>query len=78
MTHVLKPGADRNIASPADIAAKTRHGLSDRELRVALLNHGVFSVHGGGSLSECHNDTEVSKLIDAYAAAARDIKPLLG
>ncbi|HSH69731.1 MAG TPA: aminotransferase class III-fold pyridoxal phosphate-dependent enzyme [Deferrisomatales bacterium] len=73
MTHLLK-GEDRGIASPADIAAKTRAEIKDRELRVALLNHGVFAVHGGGSLSSEHGDSELVALLDAYAAAAVDLK----
>lgn len=73
MTHLLK-GDDRSIASPADIATKTRAEIKDRELRVALLNHGVFAVHGGGSVSSEHGDAEVSALLEAYERAAVDLK----
>lgn len=73
MTHVLK-GDDDRIVSPADIADKTHSAIKDRELRLALLNHNVFTVHGGGSLSSAHGDAEVAAILDAYEAAAHDIK----
>jgi hypothetical protein len=73
MTHVLK-GEDDRICSPADIAAKTHSEIKDRELRLALLNHNIFTVHGGGSLSAAHGDSEVATILDGYEAAAHDIK----
>ncbi|MHB8765198.1 MAG: aspartate aminotransferase family protein [Deferrisomatales bacterium] len=77
MTHLLA-GDDRTLESPRDVAAKTRPAVVDRELRLALLNHGVFAVHGGGALSACHGDAEVAELLDAYERAARDLKAELG
>ena len=57
MTHILK-GEDDGISSPRDIAEKTHASMADGELKVALLNHGVFSMHGGAELykcEDCHN-----------------------
>jgi len=73
MTHLLR-GDDRRLESPEDVAAKTRPGVPDQELRIALLNHGVFAVHGGGALSAAHADADVSVLLDAYERAAADLK----
>lgn len=73
MTHFLRSG-QRGLQSPADIAAKTVAEVKDRELRIALLNRGVFAVHGGGALSAAHGDAEVDGLLDAYEAAAEDVK----
>ena len=73
MTHVLR-GDDPVIESPADVAAKTRSEVADRELKIALLNRGVFSVHGGGSLSEAHGEAEIETILAAYEAAAGDVK----
>ena len=73
MAHLLS-GEDRCVESPADVATKTRGEVSDRELRIALLNRGVFAVHGGGALSSEHGDAEVAELLEAYAAAAADLK----
>ncbi|MBI5015830.1 MAG: aminotransferase class III-fold pyridoxal phosphate-dependent enzyme [Deltaproteobacteria bacterium] len=72
MTHLLREGA-RGLESPADIAAKTRGEIKDRELRIALANRGVFAVHGGGALSEAHGDAEVEAILDAYEGAAGDL-----
>jgi glutamate-1-semialdehyde 2,1-aminomutase len=77
MTHILR-GDDRTLESPADLAAKTDSALADRELKLSLLNRGVFSVHGGGALSEAHGDAEVEELLNAYEGAAEDLKRELG
>ncbi len=73
MTHVLR-GGDGLLESPADVEAKTFSEVKDRELRIALLNRGVFAVHGGGALSRAHGDDEVEALLGAYEQAARDLK----
>jgi glutamate-1-semialdehyde 2,1-aminomutase len=73
MTHLLR-GDDRRIESAADVATKTRTEVKDRELRIALLNRGVFAVHGGGALSTAHGDAEVAEILEAYERAASDLK----
>ena len=73
MTHVLA-GESRGLRTPADLASKTRGELPDGALRLALLNHGVFAVHGGGALSSAHSDGDVDTLLEAYGAAAEDLK----
>ncbi|MFU8855524.1 MAG: aspartate aminotransferase family protein [Deferrisomatales bacterium] len=73
MTHVLR-GDDPVLESPADVAAKTYAAVKDRELRISLLNRGVFAVHGGGALSRAHGDADVEALLEAYERAARDLK----
>jgi glutamate-1-semialdehyde 2,1-aminomutase len=76
MTHILK-GEDRVLRTPADLAAKTRYEVKDKELKLALLVHGVYAVHGGGSLSAAHDDAVVDRLINAYGEAAKEIGELL-
>ncbi len=72
MTHLLR-GDDRTLDSPGDIATKTHTRAKDRELRLALLNRGVFSVHGGGALSAAHGDDDEAFLANAFERAARDL-----
>lgn len=72
MTHILK-GDDDVIESPAHVAAKTRGELPDREMKAALLNHGVYAVHGGGSVSEAHDGGDIDRVLDAYEKAGRDL-----
>lgn len=72
MTHLLR-GEDGIIESPADVASKTVAEAKDRELRIALLNRGVFAVHGGGALSSAHGEGEVEEVLDAYAGAVEDL-----
>jgi glutamate-1-semialdehyde 2,1-aminomutase len=73
MTHLLK-GDDGLLESPADVVSKTFSEVKDRELRIALLNRGVFAAHGGGALSRAHGEEEVEALLEAYEGAARDLK----
>jgi len=73
MTHILK-GDDDLITSPGDIAEKTHSRVADRELKISLLNHGVYTMHGGGAISATHGEKEVSTMLDAYEAAAQDLK----
>lgn len=73
MTHLLR-GDDRRLESASDVAAKTWPEVKDRELRIALLNRGVFAVHGGGALSAAHGDAEVEAILRAYEQAAQDLK----
>lgn len=73
MTHVLK-GEDAELTTPLHVASKTHAEVKDRELRIALLNHGVFSVHGGGALSESHGEAEVDEILAAFEAAAGDLR----
>ncbi len=75
MTHLLR-GEDRTLRNSGDIAAKTYAAAKDRELRLALLEQGVFAVHGGGALSAAHGEAEVDALVRAYAAAAARLKAL--
>ncbi len=72
MTHLLR-GEDRTLRNADDIAAKTHAPVKDRELRLALLTHGVFAVHGGGALSAAHGDPEVDAVLEAYGRAAEDL-----
>lgn len=72
MAHLLK-GEDSDLQSPTEIACKTFSEFKDRELKISLLNHGVFSVHGGGSLSSAHLEgTEIETILTAYEKAAND------
>ncbi|TAL17007.1 aminotransferase class III-fold pyridoxal phosphate-dependent enzyme [bacterium] len=78
MTHILKDkSCAGTLRSPADIAEKTLAKMPDREMKISLLNHGVFSVHGGGSVCTAHSETDVEKVLDGYEGAAKDLKKIL-
>lgn len=74
MVHLMK-GEDGDISSPADVAAKTRGEFSDKELKIALLNEGVYAVHGGGSLSGRHDADTLNALLNAYERAGAALTP---
>jgi len=76
MTHLLK-GDDASITSPGDVASKTLSEIPDRELKIALLNHGVYAVHGGGSLSAAHDDATLAGVLAAFEAAALELKKII-
>ncbi|GAB4261538.1 MAG: glutamate-1-semialdehyde 2,1-aminomutase [Deferrisomatales bacterium] len=76
MTHLLR-GEDRAIESPHHVVEKTWAEIRDRELRIALLNRGVYAVHGGGALSAAHGDDEVDRLLEAYEAVGPAVREAL-
>jgi len=74
MAHLLR-GEDRSLQSPTEIVRKTFSEFKDRELKTSLMNNGLFSVHGGGSLSAAHLEkAELDSLLAAYERAAEDFK----
>ncbi len=78
MTHLLRDfAAGAEIKSPADMASMTYSSVADKELKIALLNHGVFTMHGGGAVSAAHKEEHLEKTLDAFECAAREIKGFL-
>lgn len=76
MAHILK-GDDDVIECTQHIHEKTHSALPDRELKLSLINNGVFTVHGGGSLSSAHDEEIVHLLLEAYGKSAEEILVLL-
>ena len=70
-------------SSVLDSPEKTRNPdicdvvLADTVLQLALLLEDVFVMHGLGSVSAAHTDSDISRLGDACRKAARRIAPFL-
>jgi glutamate-1-semialdehyde aminotransferase len=43
-------------------------------LKRALLNHGVDLMTTGGMLSSAHTDEDIERTVDAFRAAAEDLR----
>ena len=56
---------DLKINSPRDIGEKTDILKREHEFKVRMLNHGVFVMHGGGSLSTAHSSKDIEKIIES-------------
>lgn len=60
------------LRSYADVERATLPGFADGPLRMALLNRGFYTMHGGGAISAAHSDEELEALVAAIAEAAKE------
>ncbi|MGA2585918.1 MAG: aminotransferase class III-fold pyridoxal phosphate-dependent enzyme [Candidatus Aminicenantales bacterium] len=51
--------------------------LKEEILKIALLTENVHVVHGGGAISLAHEDTHITKTVEAYAETAKLFKKYL-
>lgn len=58
------------IRSARDVAEQTDPRRREEGFKLALVNEGVFTVHGGGALSVAHTDADVDRLREAVAHVA--------
>jgi glutamate-1-semialdehyde 2,1-aminomutase len=62
------------VKSPTQMAQLTDLEKLDREFRIRMLNHGVFVVHGAGSVSFAHTEEDVERVIAATEEVALEMK----
>jgi glutamate-1-semialdehyde 2,1-aminomutase len=62
------------VKSPTQMHQLTDLEKLDREFRIRMLNHGVFVVHGGGSVSFAHTEEDIERVIAATEEVAREMK----
>ncbi|MFQ5837449.1 MAG: aspartate aminotransferase family protein [Thermoplasmata archaeon] len=62
------------IRSARDVYYRTDHRRRDEELKLRLVNEGVYTMHGGGCLSFAHTEEDVSRLFKAMGKVAEDIQ----
>ena len=66
-----QPSAElRNIE---DIETRTDISKRNNEFKVRMLNHGVYTVWGGGALSLAHTDRDLDHIVEAAGAVAREM-----
>ena len=45
----------------------------DHEFRLRMLNHGVYTVHGGGAVSMAHTEADVDRIIETVEIVTREM-----
>ncbi len=61
------------LNSPHSIHRFTDIDKREVEFRIRMLTRGVYVMHGGGSLSMAHSDTDIETIIKATGEVARDM-----
>ena len=64
---------DLTLDTPWKVHAMTSNAAYGDELRLRLMEHGVFTVHGGGALCTEHSDGDLEAIIEAYRLAGREM-----
>jgi glutamate-1-semialdehyde 2,1-aminomutase len=65
--------ATASIRNPEDLERLTHVTRVEQEFKVRMLNHGVFTAHGAGSVSTAHSDEDIERVIAAAEAAAAEM-----
>lgn len=68
--HLLRE-AGATIRSAADVRRFVDRERAEEELKVRLVNEGVYTMHGGGCVSLPHTDEDVAALLEAVRRVAR-------
>lgn len=66
--------AETVVKSPTQMHQLTDLEKLDREFRIRMLNHGVFVVHGGGSVSFAHTEEDIERVIGATEEVALEMR----
>lgn len=64
---------DLTLDTPWKVHAMTYNAAYGDELRLRLMEHGVFTVHGGGALCTEHGDSDLEAITEAYRLAGREM-----
>jgi glutamate-1-semialdehyde aminotransferase len=66
-----QPAAE--VRNPEDLEKFTDAARVEQEFKIRMLNHGVFTAHGGGAVSTAHSDEDIERVIAAVEAVAREM-----
>lgn len=69
----LPRAAAASVRNPEDLEQLTNVARVEHEFKVRMLNHGVFTAHGGGAVSTAHSEEEIEKVIAAAEAVAAEM-----
>ena len=61
------------VRNPAEMQQLTDLEKLDQEFKVRMLNHGVFVMHGAGSVSLAHTDNDIERVIAAVEEVAQEM-----
>jgi glutamate-1-semialdehyde 2,1-aminomutase len=61
------------VRNPEDLEKLTDMARVEQEFKVRMLNHGVFTAHGCGSVSMAHSEEDIERIIAAVEAVAAEM-----
>jgi glutamate-1-semialdehyde 2,1-aminomutase len=61
------------VRNPGEMERLTDVERVEQEMRIRMMNHGVFVVHGGGAVSTAHSDEEIERIIAATEQVAAEM-----
>lgn len=64
---------DAVVQNCEDVETKTNVRFRDTEFRLRMLNHGVYTIWGGGAISAAHSKEDLDHIVGAAAAVAREM-----
>ena len=67
----LDPGT--RVKSSGDMQTRTDIQRLDHEFRLRMLNHGVYTVHGGGAVSMAHTEKDVDRIVETVEIVTREM-----
>ncbi len=62
------------IRNARDVYERTDHRRRDEELKLRLVNHGVYTMHGGLGLSTAHTEEDVARFLQSVESVAEEMK----
>ncbi len=62
------------IRNAADVYDLTDHRRREEELKLRLVNHGVYTMHGGLGVSVAHTEDDVAHLLDSADVVAEEMR----
>jgi len=64
---------DIPIRNIEEVETRTDMAKRDREFRLRMLNHGVYTMYGGGAISMAHSDSDLDRIVQAAEAVAQEM-----
>jgi len=64
---------DMRVKSAGDMQTRTDIRRIDHEFRLRMLNHGVYTAHGGGAVSTAHTETDVDRIVETVEIVTREM-----
>lgn len=72
-TTCFPPSADVPLRNREEVETYTDIVRREKEFRLRMLNHGIYTMHGGGAISMAHTDEDVERIIEAVAKVAQEM-----
>lgn len=72
-TTCFPPSADVPLRNIEEVETYTDIARREKEFRLRMLNHGIYTMHGGGAISMAHTNEDVERIIEAAAKVAQEM-----